>query len=391
MMSFRGLKNLLQAKVRGRWSLIMFLAILIGLFGYVYRDLFHWNMLCLMDLGPWYHTANESYEAFSSSWTHMGLGNYDSLGPGEFMIMSGLTTLFGGNAAMAQRIFWLSIMPLSAITMRILLGRFTCSNMAKLIIPIAYAVNGITIVWFQIGAFAFFPAFVLFPLLMLYLIKILEEKERRLLNVLIFTLIYGLMANWLLYSLLYFLPFVVIFFLIEIIYHRDRKYTVKTSLLFAGSFGILFLLVAPVGFDQLLNIVGFYTESAGTFGYYTPTPIEDLLEAVQTAYSWEWTVNMITNLTYLLGFSALGTLLVRRRTLLKYYLGLLLVAALIILFAILTNMGLIIDWYAHFPILITFQHPGKLAMMASWSFFGIMAILVSEVEERIAFPHKATL
>ena len=375
--------------LKARWNLLLFIAILVGLFSYLYRDLFHWEMLCLMDLVPWYHTPGEAYEAFTSSWTHMGLGNFDSLGPGDFMIMSGLTALFGGNAAMAQRIFWLSILPLSAITMRILLGRFSSSNTAKIIIPIAYAVNGITIIWFQIGAYAFLPAFVFFPLLMLYLIKILEEKERRLLNVLIFTLIYGLMANWLLYSLLYFLPFLVIFFLMEILYRREWKYTGKTSLLFMGSFGIMFLLTAPVSFDQLLNIVGFYAESSETFGYYTPLSIEHWLEVVRVAYSWEWTANMITNFTYLLGFSALGTLFIRNRTRLKYYLSLLLAAALIVLFARLVNMGLIIDWFARVPMLITFQHPGKLAMMASWALFLMMAILISEVEERIALPHKA--
>ena len=369
----------------------MFLVAIIVVFGYVYRDLFHWAMLCLMDLVPWYHVPGDAYEAFSSSWTHMGLGNYDSLGPGDFIIMSVLTSLFGGNAAMAQRIFWLSIMPLSAITMRILLGRITSSNIAKLIIPFVYAVNGITIVWFQIGAYAFFPAFVLFPLLMLYLIKILEEKERRLLHMLIFTFIYGLMSNWLLYALLYFFPFVAVFFLVEIIFRRDWKYTGKTSLLFMGSFGIHFLLVAPVGFDQLLNIVGFYTESPGTFGYYTPTPMEQLLEDVRRAFSWEYTENMITNLTYLLGISAIGALFIKHRTSLKYYLSLLLIATLIILFARLVNMGLIMNWFTYFPILLTFQHPGKLAMMAAWSFFLMMAILINEVEGRIALSHKATL
>jgi len=343
------------------------------------------------DLGPWYQTPGEVYKSFSSTWTHMWLGRQDSLGPGDFMLQSSLITLFGGNAAMAQRIYWLSIMPLSAITMRIFLGRFTTSSWAKLIIPFAYAVNGITIIWFQTGAVAFFPAYVFIPLLMLYLIKILEEKERRWLNMLIFTLIYGLITNWLLYSLLYFLPFLVIFFLVEIAYRRNWKYSLKTSLLFVGSFGILFLLVAPIGIEKLLSIFGYYATPTGTFGYYYPLPIEYWLNVVQRAYTWPETVNMITNLTYFLGFSALGTLFIRNRTRLKYYLSLLLVATLIILFAWMVNMGLIINWFADFPVLITFQHPGKLAMMASWSFFLMMAILVNEREERITLPHKATL
>ena len=377
--------------IRARWQLILFIAILIGLFGYVYRDLFHWQMVCMMDLAPWYNTPGQAYDAFSSSWTHMGLGSHDSLGPGDFMIMSSLTTLFGGDAAMAQRIFWLSIMPLSAIAMRILLGRFTSSNIAKLIIPIAYAVNGITIAWFQIGAYAWFPAFVFFPLLMLYLIKMLEEKERRWLNMLIFTLIYGLMTNWLLYSLLYFLPFLVIFFFVEIAYRRNWKYSLKTSLLFVGSFGILFLLVTPVGLDQVLNIFGYYATPTGTFGYYHAKPIEDWLAAIQRAYTWPETVNMINSLTYLLGFTALGTLFIRNRTRMKYYLSLLFTATLVVLFARLVNTGLILSWFADLPILITFQHPGKLAMMASWAFFVMMAILVNEVEERFALPHKVAI
>lgn len=373
-----------------KWN-ALFIVILVGLFGYIYRDLFHWQMLSMMDLTPWSQTPGELYEAFSGSWMHTWLGAHAAMGPGDFMLQSILIPLFGGNAAMAQRIFWLSILPLSAINMRIFLGRFTNSNLAKLIIPFAYAVNGATITFFQIGTYAFLPPFAFFPLLMLYLLKILEEEERRWLNMLIFSLIYALLTSWVVYSLIYFIPFLVIFFLVEIAYRRNWKYSLKTSFLFVGSFGIMFLLIAPVGMDQLMNILGYYTKPTGTFGYYFRQPTEYLVFRTTVAYSYEEALSMFNNFTWFLGFSALGTLFIRHRTRLKYYLSLLLVATLLLLFAKLITMGWILSWFTYFPILFSFMHPGKFAIMMPSVFFVMMAILVSEVEERIALSHKPTL
>jgi len=377
--------------LKARWQIILFIAILVGFFGYAYRDLFHWEMLSIFDLAPWSHTPSELYESFSTSWQHLWLGMHNSLGAGDFLLQTILIPLCGGNAAMAQRIFWLSILPLSAIAMRILLGRLTTSNWAKLIIPFVYAVNGMTIYWFQLASYAFSPQYVFFPLMLLYLLKILEEKERRWLNMLIFSAIYALQVSWVVYGVLYFLPFLVIFFLVEIAYRRNWKYTVKTAFLFVGSFGIVFLLIAPVGFDQLLNTLGYYTTPTGTFGYYSRTPIETLLEQIRTGFNSDGSVMMFNSLTYLLGFLALGTLFIRHKTRLKYYLSLLLIATLIILFIRLVSMGLIQDWFTYFPFLFALMHPGKLGFMMSWSIFPMMAILVNEVEERIALRHKATL
>jgi len=373
-----------------KWR-VLFIAILIGLFGYVYRDLFHWQMLAMFDLAPWSKTPGELYEAFSSSWRHLWLGMHHCMGSGDFLVQSSLITLFGGNAAMAQRIFWLSIMPLSAITMRIFLERFTSSNIAKLIIPFAYAVNGLTICWFQIGTYSFLPQFIAFPLMMLYLIKILEEKERRWLHVLIFSAIHALQVSWVVYGVLYFMPFVIIFFLVEVIKRRNWGYTAKTALLFMASYGIVFLLVAPVGFDQLLNMFGYYAAPTDSFGVYARLPMEWLVQSTQAAYTWKEAVLMFQSLTFLLGMFALGTLLVRHRTSLKYYLSLLLVATMLLLFSRLVSAELILSWFTAFPVLFALMQPAKLAMIIAWSMFAMMAILVSEVEARIALRHKATL
>ena len=207
---------------------------------------------------------------------------------------------------------------------------------------------------------------------------------------LIFTVIYGLMTNWLLYSLLYFLPFLIIFFLVELAYRRNRKYSLKISFVFLISFGILFLLIAPVGLDQVLNIISYYTTPTGSFGYYHPRPMEQWLNSIQRAYTWPETINMINGLTFFLASTTIGTLIIRNKTRLKYYLSLSLTATLILLFARLVNMGLILNWFVDFPILITFQHPGKIAMMVSWALFIMASILVNEVEERFVFPQKVT-
>ena len=158
-----------------------------------------------------------------------------------------------------------------------------------------------------------------------------------------------------------------------------------------ASYGITFLLIAPVGFDQLLNIIGYYAKPTGSFGYYASWPTDYLVLATESAFSWKDTVDMFNSLTYFLGFFALGTLLVKHRINLKYYLSLLLVAALLLLFARLIALGVIVDQFIYFPVLFVLMHPAKLGMLASWSFFLMMAILINEVEARIALPHKATL
>ena len=158
-----------------------------------------------------------------------------------------------------------------------------------------------------------------------------------------------------------------------------------------ASYGITFLLIAPVGFDQLLNMFGYYAAPSDSFGVYARLPMEWLVEQTQAAFNWKEAVLMFQSLTFLLGMFALGTLFVKHGTRFKYYLSLLLVATLLMLFARLVSMGLILSWFTAFPVLFALMNPAKLVMMIAWAFFLMMAILINEVETRIALPHKATL
>ena len=148
--------------------------------------------------------------------------------------------------------------------------------------------------------------------------------------------------------------------------------------------------VEAVLFANLENKVGHPEVGKGVIEFREGESVSGLVEQIQAAFKWKETVEMFNSFAYLLGMFALGTLFVKHGTRLKYYLSLLLVATLLLLFAKSIAVGLVVDQFIYFPVLFVLMHPAKLGMLTSWSFFLMMAILINEVEARIALPQEAT-
>jgi len=378
------LSSLLRAKARGRWPLIVFLVTLIGLFGYVYRGLFPWEMVAVGDLQPWPLAPGDAFDRFRYTWFQGWLGYFNPLLPIIFVIHTTLTWLTGGDASLAQGIFQLLLLPLSAITMYILLRRFINSSVGRVLISLVYAVNGITIVYFQIGGHPILFPYALFPLLMLYWLKVIEEERGRLVNSLMFALILGLIASYMIYQLYLVVPFLVLFLLSQVLVKRNFRWSIRTILLFLGSLGVVFFLLMPTSWDMVLNIAGFFTGGGGgEFGFYKATPIEEQIRALARVYSYEWSLRSFSNFTYLLIPLTLGILLVPRQRR-GYYIALAIITASSLISGRLLATGHLLDLFRKFPMLLPFRDPIKLMVMMAWSSFLMMALLFDLVIAKLA-------
>jgi len=379
--------NYIDLKYRNLLTNIIFLAVLLLIFGLAYRNLIPWQMLASCDLTAWFHNTTDALTNFNHPWSDIFLGRVMPITPGEFLLESSLISISGGNAGIAQGIFYLSLLPISAIGMYYLLGTFIGSNPYRIIVSILYGVNGLTVVWFMGGGQALLPWHAFFPLLMLYLIKILEKDDGRIKNILIFSLLLALIASFQIhmYMLWLFLPFILVFFLLEIANRRDYKYTLRTILLFTTSAIILTFLLLPILIGHILDIFGYYinTEEASLFtGGYT---VDYLVQSVLDNYNNENTKTMFLNFGYVIFPMIFLTFLVRDRVKKKYYLGFLLISSLTLLFALLLSTNWIAGILRIFPGIFVVRSPARLAFVLSWCLFPMLGILTSEVYQRINF------
>ncbi len=373
---------------------LLFMALLVIIFSLAYRNLLPWHMLAVCDLIVWFPSIGAAYHNFVSSWSDVFLGRVMPLTPGEFLLQVSSIALAGGNAGLAQGLFYLSLLPLSAVTMYLFLRYLIGSSLACVLVSILYAVNGLTIAWFLGGGQAVLPWHVFFPLLMLYLIKILEENEGRILNMLIFALLWGLISSFHIHMnmLWLFSPFVAVFFITETGYRRSRKYGIDTALLLMGAAGIILLLSAPIVFGHILDLLGYFSapKAASTSIFTGGYSVDDLVRSVTDNYSRQPVISMRNSFSYIIGFFAFFILLIRgnrddRR--LRYYLGFLLIGALALVFT-----GLLLRQFANesflnlfrtIPFFLTLRSPSRLAFLLTWTIFPMMAILIAEVQDRV--------
>lgn len=215
----------------GRLQFILFITLLSLVFGFAYRNLFHWDMINMGDLGPFHLSLRSLFGDFFYTWSDKNLGEFGSMLPGLFVNEAFWTLLFGGNPGMAQRVFYLSLLPLSGITMYFLLSHFIRSKFGRFVVSTVYALNFVTIPEFMIGGEPLFLNHLLFPLLILFLVNMLEKEKRRMLNLLLFTLILGLASSVNFVSLVYYTPFILALYFGEILSRRNLRFALKTALL----------------------------------------------------------------------------------------------------------------------------------------------------------------
>lgn len=358
----------------------LFVVLLVGVFSVAYRNLVPWQMVGNGDLVPWFPNIGAAYQSLASAWSPVFLGKSSPTSPGEFLAQASLIFLTGGNATAAQGIFFLSLLPLSAITMYILVRHITRSHLSRILVSSLYAVNGLTIPWFMGGGYLLLPFQVFFPLLMLYLIKILEAKDGRIVNMLIFALLLGFIASFqrYMYMLFFFMPFIIVFSIVEMAYRKSSRYAISTVLILIGSFAIMLPLLAPILVDVVSN-------TSNIVGGYTPSYLINGVVSNYSGITSIYNVQMFNLLTLTLVPFVFFSLLIHKSKNRMLYLSFLLVSALILLLVRLLITNQMIQLFYDLPIMFAIKSPERLAFIVSWAIFPMMAILVDEVQRRTHF------
>ncbi|MEM2704103.1 MAG: carbohydrate binding domain-containing protein, partial [Candidatus Bathyarchaeia archaeon] len=342
-------------------------------------------MLSIGDLTPFFITDKDLLTMLLSSWTPYGLGGYSTDVPGIFILQIVARLLAFNNIIVAQQLYYLSLMPISSVTMYLFLNYFMKSNVGKFAIPIAYGVNSVTIPQFLEGGAPLLGVHATFPLLFLFLLKALNENcgRKRIRNILLASIFLGWLNPQ---AVFYSMPFIFALYLAEVIYRGSRKYATKSFLLVICLIAISFLLLLPAYILPISQTLQYLTSTTKTFGSYA---IEgDFTKYVQHIIdffsSHPYSTNNFIRATYALGILASFTLLIRNRRRATYFLCFLAAGISIMLFWRFNMSQWAVGFYQVFPFMILFKDLVKIHYMLMWDFLILVAIAVDEVHERIS-------
>lgn len=369
---------------------LIFVSLTLVVFVYAYRNLLGMGMMQFADLIPFPENAKDAYETFFFSWNPANMGVESH--PDIYYFLIGLFVSIFRNAVVAQKIFYLSALPIAAIGMYVLLGRFVESEPAKYIAAFIYALNPIASYGGPPGPMAF--PYALYPFLLFFLLKLLEDKNR-LRNALVFSSLLALALSFSFQGLPTFFVVVIVTLFIEFLLRRDFKYVVTTVSLVLLSLFLVFLLTLPVSI--------FMVTSSGQVS--ANWSIQHLINDVRCTYS-EATLTRLTRMAgnaggapqflgyngtdlwtlsgYILPLLAFSSLLLvddqRKR---KYVIFFSLTAILVILQVWLTYKGLTLGLFLRFPVLFVFRSPKLLALL-SLSYCPVIAISLEGIIRRLA-------
>jgi len=225
---------------------ILLLSAIITMFIFLYRNLPIMSMWAFSDLLAFNHITE--IHSFSSSWNSQFLGyRQETLTRASVLLLE----LFIRNDVISQKVYFLSILPLSVVTMYVFVRRYFKSYLSRIFSSALYAINPITIGEFVNGS-VWMIIYALFPLMLHLLLKIYETDTIK--NI----LIYGLCASiliglsvgpiWILLWTFSPVPFVM---LSNFPYFRKQK----LKLYFKKS--ILILVFILIGFTLLLPTLYF--------------------------------------------------------------------------------------------------------------------------------------
>jgi len=355
---------------------ILFVAILAIVFGSAYRPLYHWRQY-VQDVGIWVHpTFAETNNNFFYAWNNKYLGRYGPTLPGLFVLevlahfVSGLV---GGIPSAMPRIFHLSLLPMSSITMYILLHRFVRHTFTRFLCSLVYAINFFTIPNFLVGD-PVLVAHVSFPLLVLILIKVIEQKGSRLLNIVKLATIFAFTWSFVYLAPTLFMPFIIILPLVEILDRKDWKYAYKTISTLLISIGVAFLLSAPFSFHLIRSLISYYSSPAGGYGFTGPLPQKFLIDVFIWWFKWEAYYPLGAILVAL----APMALIIHEWARQKRFLSFMIISVSCLLFWVMASNGWVTSLLPILPVLHSLR-PSWMIYIIIWSLLMMTATAVDEV------------
>ncbi len=369
-------------KTRNRLvDFLIFSGILLLFYFFVYKNLLSLGMMIFGDLAPFYLKPEEGVTAYVSSWSDTYFGYSSSNPPGTYVFHGILQFLLGGNYTWAQRVFHYSIAPISSLAMFIFLSHYTDSRFTRFVCGFIYSVNPLAISLFLTGGpgGGMLIEYALFPLQLLFLFGILNERGNQKINILSLALFLAAAAAYNLQAILWFAPFLATFVVTHLITQRDLRYMLKTVLSLFASGLLLVLLLLPEQ-NLVVSLINFFFNPESGFLYNSSIPMsrELLIERVVSDYQTQTfdTLNIFIWLTIL---STFFTIFVRRRR--KYMVSSLLLIVLLLLFWQQSKAGTIFWLYEIVPPLYALNTL-KLKMMLTMAFAILVALLIDEASAR---------
>ena len=105
------------SKNRNIMHFLVFLLIIWIPLGIAYRNLFPLRMMDMLDFVPWILSPQDAFSFYYYAWSQSGLGMINPLHLSQAIIQSIFPYLTLGNVVYAQQLYYLSLLPLSAISM----------------------------------------------------------------------------------------------------------------------------------------------------------------------------------------------------------------------------------------------------------------------------------
>lgn len=359
----------------------IFAAILTVFFSFVYRNYFGLGGLINGDLGPFYYRSGDSIDAFFSSWINNNLGYFGSSIESGFF--NGLLLLIVGNdSILAQKIYFLSLMPLASITMFIFLTYYIGSRFGRFLMSFVYGVNPLTIGLFFGGSPMLVP-YALLPLMLMFLLNFFEKKRGQVRNILVFTLILAFSSSYNVQTPVFVLPFIIVILLVNLAMKKSLKPVIKTISMLLVSSGLFLLLTIPSTSIYAASVFDYYFGSVpGSINYYgvAPKQAENLIEGVRNDFTYH-TFDFLNLCIFLTAIPAFFTLFVKNKFRLKYILSLLLLLSAVVLFWTLGLKDSTLWLYEEIPLLFAINTI-KLKMIMTQAYILIIAFLIDEAQEK---------
>lgn len=391
----------------------LFILLFIGLFIFAYRNLLGYGMLAMCDFPAFSSEGSKIYfTSFLSSWQFRGLGNSYG-GPQHYFFLSVISFIFRDNALLAQKIFYLSLLPLAGIAMYLLAGQFTKLWFARFIAALLYAVNPVTIGQFAGGGPGILVTYTVLPALTLFSLAMIKKKERQIQSMFLFAFFLALASSFNPETLLIIAPILLCSFFINILIERDLKSSFRYILLLMVALAICFLLVLPYS----LFAISFVRQTGSEIARFTGSSIQQLFESAKGTYS----ACSLRNLLKICGnsgaydwwlgygkgsrpwtiagfvlplFAFLSLLLIKNnQARFKYVITLSFsfLSILIIFFCWSNKYGFLRKIYLQFPILFAYRNPVKVLMVLPLAYASLIAITVTALRVRMATFTKINL
>jgi hypothetical protein len=327
---------------------------------------------------------------FGSAWYFQNLGQAYAAPP-SLLVYQAIGSLFAGNEGLAQPLFYLSLLPISFVTMYALLYNIVKPNGARFAGAFLYAINPWSVSQMAGGA-GYLTLYPIPPLMLLLLLQMVREPDKRVRNAIMLSAV-GAFGSWFnSYFPVVVAPLLIVPSILVSTRVSWREVRSATSLILLMSI-LWFVLALPIYFYVLQSIIS-YGASYAALSYGHVSSLNSLYGDVTSTYSGASMINLL-RMTWgpvwyggsiqwlIVSFSipaiAFATV-ASQRSRREPFLALCILSLSIISFVWLTHLGVLESLFYAFPVLFVFRNPIPAIMLLPLCF----AVLLSSSLESIA-------